>query len=75
MAKSLDMNMQYTELTIEAPAEWEEILSALCFANGAAGVEVDDPALIQAHLEAGDWDASVFDGQKLELGRVLQCAP
>lgn len=68
MAKSLNMN--YLQLTIDAPAEWEDIFSALCFAHGAAGVQVDDPNLIQAHLLAGDWDASVFDGQKLELGRV-----
>lgn len=63
--------MEYQQLTIESPAEWEEILTALLFAHGAPGVEVDDPALIAAHLAAGDWDASVFDGQQLAAGRLV----
>ena len=38
--------------------------------QGAEGIEVNDPALIRQHLEAGDWDASVFDGQDIVTGQV-----
>jgi len=62
--------MNYVQFTIEAPAAWEDILAALLYAHGAPGLEIDDPALIAAHLAAGDWDASVFDGQTIETGRL-----
>ena len=62
--------MGYLQLFIEAPAAWEEILAALLYAHGAPGLEIDDPAIIAAHLAAGDWDASVFDGQIIETGRI-----
>lgn len=61
---------EYTQLTIRIPSQWEEDLTMALFDAGAEGVEVQDPAIIQAHLDAGDWDASVFDGQQLELGEV-----
>ncbi len=63
--------MEYLRITIEAPAELEEQLTALLFLWGAEGVAVDDPSIIAAHLAAGDWDASVFDGQTIETGRVV----
>ena len=52
---------KYGKITIEAPSEWEEELTMLLFEAGALGIAVDDPALIKAHLERGDWDASVYD--------------
>jgi ribosomal protein L11 methyltransferase len=66
--------MKYTQLTISAPAEWEEALTMLLYAYGAPGLEVEDPALIAAHLAAGAWDASVFDGQTLDIGRITMRA-
>ena len=61
---------EFMQLKIEAPAEYEEELTMLLFLHGAEGVSVDDPVLIAEHLELGDWDASVFDGQEIEVGRV-----
>lgn len=61
---------EYTQLSIKIPAQWEEAFTMGLFDAGAEGVEVQDPAIIQAHLDAGDWDASVFDGQRLEVGEV-----
>lgn len=65
---------EYQQITIEAPTEWEEIITMLLFAHGAPGVQTDDPAIIAAHLAAGDWDASVFDGRPIETGRLVLCA-
>ena len=62
--------MSYLQLTVSAPAEWEEALTMVLYAHGAPGLEVDDPSIIAAHLAAGDWDASVFDGQTIETGRI-----
>ncbi len=65
---------EYSQITLEVPAAAEEDFTMVLFDNGAEGVEVQSPALIQAHLEAGDWDASVFDGQTLDTDRVtLRC--
>lgn len=61
---------EYTQLTIKLPAPQEEDFTMALFEAGAEGVEVQNPAIIQEHLDAGDWDASVFDGQQLELGEV-----
>lgn len=64
----------YTQITIQIPSQWEEAFTMALFEAGAEGVEVQDPALIQAHLDAGDWDASIFDGQALDTSRlVLRC--
>ena len=64
----------YIKITVAAPAAYEEPLTMLMLEQGAAGVAIDDPALIKAHLEAGDWDASVFDGQDIATGVVtLSC--
>lgn len=60
----------YRQIIIEAPSEAEDVLCGLCFAAGADGVEIDDPALIARHLVYGDWDASVYDGQEIATGRV-----
>ena len=60
----------YTQITIRIPSPWEEAFTMALFDAGAEGVEVQDPALIQAHLDAGDWDASVFDGQTLDTGTL-----
>jgi len=62
--------MSYIQFSVSAPAAWEEALTMVLYAHGAPGLEVEDPALIAAHLAAGDWDASVFDGKRLEIGRV-----
>lgn len=62
--------MSYVSFSVSAPAQWEEALTMLLYAHGAPGLEIDDPSLIAAHLAAGDWDASVFDGQRLEVGRI-----
>ncbi|MCL1906279.1 MAG: 50S ribosomal protein L11 methyltransferase [Clostridiales bacterium] len=63
--------MSYTRFSVEAPAEWEDALTMVLYAHGAPGLEVEDPAIIAAHLAAGDWDASVFDGQAVKTGRVI----
>jgi ribosomal protein L11 methyltransferase len=60
----------YIELTMDAAAENEELLALLLFEQGATGVQIDDPAVILAHLQAGDWDASVFDDAPPTPGRV-----
>ncbi|MCR4962652.1 MAG: 50S ribosomal protein L11 methyltransferase [Firmicutes bacterium] len=62
--------MEYLQIIIQAPAWLEDELTGLLFLWGAQGVAVDDPSIIAAHLEAGDWDASVFDGQTIATGRV-----
>lgn len=64
----------YQQLTVKAPAAWEEPLTMLLFDYGAPGVAVDDPAIIARHLSAGDWDASVFDGQDIAVGQVTLSA-
>ena len=65
---------EYIQVTVKAKAEHEETISYLMFEAGAPGVAVDDPAVIKAHLLSKDWDASVFDGQQIETGRVtLSC--
>ena len=61
---------KYGKITIEAPSEWEEELTMLLFEAGALGIAVDDPALIKAHLERGDWDASVYDAMQITTGRL-----
>lgn len=61
---------EYTQISIKIPSQWEEAFTMCLFEAAAEGVEVEDPAIIQAHLDAGDWDASVFDGQQMELGEV-----
>ncbi len=61
---------EYIEIRLEAPRELEERLTMLLFDLGAEGVEVADNAIIMRHLAAGDWDASVFDGQELPTARV-----
>ena len=61
---------KYGKITIEAPSEWEEELTMLLFEAGALGIAVDDPALIKAHLERGDWDASVYDAMQITPGRL-----
>ena len=60
----------YIEIRIEAPREQEDILTTLLFEQGAAGVEIDDPAVIMQHLESNDWDASVFDGREFDTARI-----
>ncbi|MDO4581102.1 MAG: 50S ribosomal protein L11 methyltransferase [Bacillota bacterium] len=68
------MNERLIELKITAPAGSDELLAALLFHYGASGVEIDDPALVKRHLQAGDWDASVFDGQPIDDSRqTLRC--
>ena len=62
--------MSYVRFTVSAPAEWEEALTMILYAHGAPGLEIEDPSLITAHLTAGDWDASVFDGKTIECGRI-----
>ena len=62
--------MEYLQIIIHAPAQREDELTGLLFLWGAQGVAVDDPSIIAAHLAAGDWDASVFDGQTISTGRV-----
>ena len=57
-------------ISINVPREWEDALTMVLYAHGAPGLEVEDPALIAAHLAAGDWDASVFDGRIIETGRL-----
>lgn len=65
---------KYTKITVAAPSQYEEPLTMLMMEQGAGGVEVHDPALIAAHLAAHDWDASVYEGQDIELGTVtLSC--
>jgi len=65
---------KYVKITVAAPAAYEEPITMLMLDQGAAGVEVSDPALIKEHLLAGDWDASVFDGQEIVTGDVtLSC--
>ena len=66
----MDKLVDYIEFKLDAPAAREEELTMLLFDNGAQGVEVDDPAAIRRHLEQGDWDASVFDGQEIAVGQV-----
>ena len=61
----------YLELSLDVPKAEEETWTMLLFDLGAEGVEVSDPSLIAAHLAAGDWDASVFDGDTLSCGRVV----
>ena len=58
--------MQYCQMTIVAPAVWEEQVSLLLFSQGAQAVEIDDPRLIAEHLRRGDWDASVYADAGLE---------
>lgn len=58
------------ELVLDVPAAAEDLLSLLLFEHGAAGVEIDDPAVILTHLASGDWDASVFDQSPPVAGRV-----
>lgn len=62
--------VDYIEFKLDAPAAREEELTMLLFDHGAQGVEVNDPAIIRRHLEQGDWDASVFDGQDIAVGMV-----
>ena len=62
--------MNYLSVTVSAPAEEEEYITYIMFEAGAAGVAVDDPAVIKAHLLSGDWDASVFDGRQIKTGRI-----
>lgn len=62
--------MDYIQVTINAPTDWEEALTMVLYAHGAPGLEVEEPSLIAAHLAAGDWDASVFEGQPLETSRL-----
>lgn len=65
---------EYAKISLDAPAEREEDITMLMMEHGAGGVEIYDPALIKQHLEAGDWDASVFDGQDIVVGTVtLSC--
>ena len=70
MNTQLNKPYAYLQITIEAPAAWEEVLTMLLFDFGAEGVEVNDPQIIANHLAWGDWDASVFDGQEIEVGRI-----
>ena len=65
---------EYCKITIETPAGQEAELTMLLFDLGALGVAVDDPALIKAHLERGDWDASVYDAMQITTGRVTLTA-
>ncbi|MBR2784347.1 MAG: 50S ribosomal protein L11 methyltransferase [Firmicutes bacterium] len=58
----MDKLVDYIEFKLAGPPSREEELTMLLFDNGVEGVEVDDPAAIRRHLEQGDWDASVFDG-------------
>ena len=56
---------KYWQFTIQAPygldASMEELFNALFFSHGCSGVATNDPQLIACNLEAGSWDASVFD--------------
>ena len=66
--------MNYISLQIKAPAILEEELTMLLFDYGAEGVAIDDPAIIQHHLNNKDWDASIFDGKLIEVGQItLTC--
>jgi len=66
--------VNYISLQIKAPAILEEELTMLLFDYGAEGVAIDDPAIIQHHLNNKDWDASIFDGKLIDVGQItLTC--
>ncbi len=62
--------IDYLEIRLEAPREMEDMLSFLLLEQGAEGIEIIDNQPIMAHLQAGDWDASVFEGQNLPIERI-----
>ena len=73
LRRAAAVSYTHLKITIETPAGQEEELTMLLFDLGALGVAVDDPALIKAHLERGDWDASVYDAmQILSLIHIYQ---
>ena len=61
-------------IRIRAAAEHEECITMALFEQGAEAVSVEDPMTIKKHLQNGDWDASVFDGQDVETGFVTVSA-
>lgn len=68
----------YLELRLDCPRQLEDELTWLLLEQGAEGIEVIDNMLVMQHLQAGDWDASVFDGQQLpteyiSLRTLLPC--
>lgn len=48
--------MQWAELSIKATHESAERIAELFIDCGAAGVEIEDPALVNNYIESGAWD-------------------
>lgn len=57
-------------LCISAPKQKEDLLIARLDDLGIHSIEISDPTIIARHLAAGDWDASRYDGQTLQLDRI-----
>ena len=48
--------MEWVEVSVETKTEAADLVTAAFTDIGAGGVEIDDPALINAYIDEGRWD-------------------
>lgn len=61
--------MEWVEVSVETKTEAADLVTAAFTDIGAGGVEIDDPALINAYIDEGRWDYRDME-RKPETGMV-----
>ena len=62
--------MEWVEVSVETKTEAADLVTAAFTDIGAGGVEIDDPALINAYIDEGRWDYRDME-RKPETGMVV----
>lgn len=63
--------MNYLEVTVRTTEEIYETIANLIWELGAGGVVIEDPRVIQRHIENSDWDAWEFPEELLEQEDII----
>lgn len=63
--------MKWQEIKIITMEPCVETIAGLLHHWGAGGVIIEDPALVRAHIEAGDWELHGFTPEYLEQEHVI----
>ena len=61
--------MEWVEVSVETKTEAADLVTAAFTDIGAGGVEIDDPALINAYIDEGRWDYRDME-RKPETGNI-----
>lgn len=62
--------MEWVEVSVETKTEAADLVTTAFTDIGAGGVEIDDPALVNAYIDEGRWDYRDME-RKQETGRVI----